>query len=77
MVNIEIPAPVIVPRIDWITTNEETWVVEVEAGDVVVLTVNVPRQWTGAGCDWASHSEEAEKAALTEFGNRLRKLIGD
>lgn len=77
MPNIEIPEQVIQARIDWAESTDEQWSVYVMVADAEVLTVNVQRQWDRTGSDWASSAEEAEKVALTEFGKRLKKLIGD
>jgi hypothetical protein len=67
-----------VARTDWVETNDEQYTVEVEVGGVTVMTVVVPRGWRpSTDEDYASSSDEAESMAIAEFGNRLRKLIGD
>lgn len=76
MPTIEVPDPVIRAEIYWPETTDEQYVVEVYVSDVVVLTVSVPRGWR-VGEDYASDPDEAAKIALDEFGDRLRKLIGD
>lgn len=74
--NIEIPDPVIQARADWMETTDDEYVVEVFVGDESIFTTKVPRGWR-MGEDHASTEEEAEKAAINEFGKRLRKLIGN
>lgn len=93
MPHIEIPAPVIKAEVAWGSTEDRispqghfvsVWPVNIEVGGVIVMRREFDNDYLADPenpghhrTTFASDAEEAQEQALTEFGRKIRDLIGE
>lgn len=71
---IVIPEPAIYAEVDWANTNDAYFEVDIFIGETVVRSYQIPRDWA-LGANHADSDDEAEKMALTKFGDGIKALM--